>query len=116
MAIYAIGITPLLDILIKILSSSDTTTTMVAFADDITGAGKISTLKKWWNKLCDICPKFGYFPQPSKSWLIVKENHLTTASEVFEDTTPISKLQHPDNGTWVQLLEMQYIRKNTAVK
>ena len=26
---------------------------------------------------------FGYFPEPTKSWLIVKENHKTKAEEIF---------------------------------
>ena len=32
-----------------------------------------------------ICFSFGYHPNPSKTWLLTKEQHLETAKEVFED-------------------------------
>ena len=50
----------------------DDDTKMVAFADDLTGVGKLTTLKNWLDTLYSIGPKFGYEPQPTKSWLIVK--------------------------------------------
>ena len=33
-----------------------------------------------------ICPNYGYYPQPIKSWLIVKENKLEEAVRVFGGT------------------------------
>ena len=45
----------------------------MAFADDITGIGDLKRLKEWWLKVIDIGPKFGYYPEPTKSWLIVKK-------------------------------------------
>ena len=45
---------------------------MVAFADDLTGAGNLEQLHMCWMKLLDIGPKHGYFAKPEKSNLIVK--------------------------------------------
>ena len=44
-------------------------------------------LNKWWKELNDCGPKFGYFPKPSKTVLIVKNNNMIQhAEEVFKDT------------------------------
>ena len=51
----------------------DNTTKAVAYLDDLTAAGTIIRLSKWWETLCRLGPKFGYFPEGSKSWLIVKK-------------------------------------------
>ena len=59
---------------------------MVGFADDITAPGEISELRQWWDHLLEIGPAYGYFPQPAKFWLIVKETKVTDAREVLEGT------------------------------
>ena len=49
---------------------------MVAFADDFSAAGKLTSLLQWWTILLEVGLKFTYFPEPAKSWLIVKpETH-----------------------------------------
>ena len=49
---------------------------MVAIADDFSAAGKLKSLLQWWTTLLKVEPKFGYFPEPAKSWLITKpETH-----------------------------------------
>ena len=55
-------------------------------ADDATEAGKIIQLKNWWKTLCMLGPKFGYYPEASKSWLIVEEKAKQRAFTVFKDT------------------------------
>ena len=80
MAVYATGITPLLNDLMSILAEQDK---MAAFADDITATGKCRSLRTWWDNLATQGPHFGYFPQPKKSWLIVKEHNLADAVESF---------------------------------
>ena len=35
-------------------------TKMVAYADDFSVAASFSSLKYWWNTLCEYGPKFGY--------------------------------------------------------
>ena len=49
---------------------------MVAIAEDFSAAGKLKSLLQWWTTLLKVEPKFGYFPEPAKSWLITKpETH-----------------------------------------
>ena len=81
MAIYAIGTTPLLDLLAESTEERET-----AFADDITAAGKIDGLRKWLDELTTIGPPFGYFPKPSRSWLIVKPERYDEAVAIFNGT------------------------------
>ena len=58
----------------------------VAFADDLTVAGKLSTIKDYWNQLRSIGPKYGYFPKASKSYLMVKEDQLPNATTLFDNS------------------------------
>ena len=43
-------------------------------------------LREWWNKIVENGPAFGYFPKPSKSWLIVKDEHKERAERIFANT------------------------------
>ena len=56
----------------------------VAYADDLTGGGKLKGLRKWLDAIVEKGPMFGYNAEPSKSWLIVKEEKLEEAESVFE--------------------------------
>ena len=67
---------------------------LVAYANDFTAAGSIASLKYLWDTLYKIEPTFGYFPQASKTWLIVKSNYLTKATEVFTN----NKIQITSSG------------------
>ena len=62
MAAYALGLTPLLDH----LQSLKRSVKHVAFADDLTGAGKLKEIKIRWDTLIIEGPKYGYYPKPSK--------------------------------------------------
>ena len=53
------------------------------YADDSSAAGELYEMKKWWDKLGVVGPKYGYFPLANKTVLIVKEEHLTKAQEAF---------------------------------
>ncbi len=39
------------------------------YADDATAVGKITELRKWWDKLTTAGPGYGYFPKASKTCL-----------------------------------------------
>ena len=55
----------------------------VAFADDFTIAGKIEGIRSYWELLQQVGPLYAYFPKPSKSYLVVKEQYLENATETF---------------------------------
>ena len=86
MAIYAIGITPLIMMMIELVTIRRGDIKMVAFADDFSAAGKLASLLQWWTTLLEIGPKFGYYCEPKKSWLITKLETHALAKEVFETT------------------------------
>ena len=84
MAMYAIGTRPLLDILND--RTDPSACQQVWYADDSAAAGKLREIKKWWDILFEIGPKFGYFPNASKTILIVKDSQYDLATELFKDT------------------------------
>ena len=67
MAMYAIAVNPLIHRL------KHDTTKQIWFADDATAGGKFNNLREWWDCLINIGPEYGYFPNASKTWPIVKE-------------------------------------------
>jgi hypothetical protein len=83
MAIYALAITPL----IKSLSQEvPNHAKQVWFADDSTSAGKLSALKRCWQHLTAVGPGYGYYPNPSKTTLVVKAEYVHHATALFQDT------------------------------
>lgn len=79
MPMYALATIPL----IRKLEGDNT---QVWYADDAAAAGKITALRKWWDELTASGPKFGYFPNASKSWLVTKQAFLSDASSTFAGT------------------------------
>ena len=45
--------------------------------------GKLDVLRGWWDKLEVLGPSFGYYPNPSKTWLITKEENLNLAIDIL---------------------------------
>ena len=87
MAMYAIVITPLIMMLLKLTKKfPNKQTEMVAFANDSSAGGPLSNIKKWWKALCNLGPMFGYNPEASKRWLIVKTQLLKEAAKVLKNT------------------------------
>ena len=85
MAMYAIGIRPLIDMLHQ--NTDNLKCQQVWYADDSSCAGHLSEIKQWWNLLNQAGPKFGYFPKDSKTILIVKnKENFELAKELFKDT------------------------------
>ena len=80
MSMYAIAIMPLIRKL-----DAFSSVTQVWFADDATAGGKLE--KAWWEMLLDgTRPDFGYHPNATKSWLIMKEESLEQAAKTFHCT------------------------------
>ena len=47
---------------------------------------KLSIIKSWWDEVQSCGPSFGYYANPSKSWLIVKPEAEDFARSIFVDT------------------------------
>ena len=86
MGAYALGILPLIHFLLEFISINHLSAKEVAFADDFIVAGKLTSIRDYWGKLTVLGPKYGYFPKASKSYLIVKEDKLGEARNVFNDS------------------------------
>ena len=83
MPLYAIAITPLNEL---IKNSQTNSVRHVAFADDLSGAGKLIDLRVWWENITTHGPLLGYYPRWDKSWLVVKPHLLDAAKEIFTGT------------------------------
>ena len=82
MSFYDLGTATLLNYLISSPNIKN-----VCLADDITGAGTLVNLKKWWSTIISEGSKFGYYVNEGKSWLIVKnKNLLNKAQQIFSNS------------------------------
>ena len=79
MAMYAIGTLPLIAQLQGIVKQC-------WYADDSATGGDLCSLRKWWDLLLLLGPRYGYFPNGAKSWLVVKEGVEDAARKVFADS------------------------------
>ncbi len=90
MPAYTVGIAPLLKMIQvredDVSTASDEKVKHAAYADDLGGAGVLGYLRTWWNKVVHFGPLLGYYPKASKSWLVVKEDRMDAAREIFADT------------------------------
>ena len=69
----------------KGVKTSKTHIKQVWYADDAAGEGQITHLSSWWDDLCTNGSLFGYFPKPSKTWVIVKPEYEEQAKKAFPD-------------------------------
>ena len=81
MSLYAISLQPLITLL-GIRSSAK----QCWYADDATGAGALTDIRKWWDELLAAGPAIGYYPNAKKCWLVVKPEKLKEANDVFAGT------------------------------
>ena len=79
MAMYAIGIQPLIHKLDGIAKQS-------WYADDSAAASGLVQIRKWWDTLNELGPIYGYLPNGSKTHILAKPQHLNKAREIFKDT------------------------------
>ena len=89
MAMYAIGILPL----IQKLHEHCQATKQVWFADDATAAGTCESLRQWWDFLSTEGPKYGYYPNATKTYLIIKEAYQPIAQRIFTNTNIVITCQ-----------------------
>ena len=68
MGFYTVGAKPLISSLAEAVDKEKCK--QAWYADDSSAVGKLSEVKKWWNIINNLGPKFGYFPKASKLILI----------------------------------------------
>ena len=83
MYMYAIGMMPLVD------KAEQAGTIQSWFADDSAAASVLRRLRRSWDILASDGPAYGYFPNASKSILVVKERCYREAVELFSDTSVV---------------------------
>ncbi len=79
MPMYALATIPLIDKLPRDV-------TQIWYADDASAIGSLTSLRAWWEELSTHGPKYGYYANASKTWLVTKENAQSEASEIFSGT------------------------------
>ena len=79
MAMYAIATVPLIHHL-------QHEVIQVWYADDAIAGGKLTNLRSWWDQLVQCGHEYGYHANTNKTWLMVKEEHLTQAKTLFADS------------------------------
>ena len=58
----------------------------VWYADDASALGTITNLRECWENLARMGLGFEYFPNPSKTWLVMKVEYFSKAAAAFEGT------------------------------
>ena len=79
MAMYAIGTQPL-------IRKLDGISNQAWYADDSAAGSNLEGLRRWWDILKEIGPLYGYYPNGSKTHVLVKSQHSEAANEIFEGT------------------------------
>jgi len=59
--------------------------TQLWYVDDASASGSLPELCNWFNLLCSHGPSFGYYPEPTKSFVIVNEQWMGEAAAIFGD-------------------------------
>ena len=80
MAFFALASVPL----IKATATENVTQTW--FADDAASGGKLKRLRSWWDRIVNLEPTYGYFPNAEKTYLVVKPEKRDEASTIFFGT------------------------------
>ena len=86
MAFYALGIKPLVaDLAVNCCSTVNCKQSW--YADDSAASGRLQYIRHWWDRLNEAGPKYGYFPNPGKTVLLLKNpDDLPEARALFEGT------------------------------
>ena len=79
MPMYALATIPLIK---KLKGNSK----QIWYADDAAAIGKLADLRVLWDHLTREGPDFGYFPNPSKTWLVTKEGCHAAELSTFDGT------------------------------
>ena len=86
MALYALSVIPLINKCRNTATTNCSAATQIWFADDAAAGGQLEALHHFWTLLTQHGPAYGYFPKPSKSFLVVKPGRNANAERVFSGT------------------------------
>ena len=109
---YAISTAPL----IQCLGTENVK--QVWFVDDASAVGNLQALRRWWDHLTIIGPEYGYYPNASKTWLIVKEKCYNEAQAVFQGSgVSITKegKRHLGAAIGAENFKEEYIKEKVSV-
>ena len=73
--------------MIPLIKTVDSECRQAWYAGDAVAVGKIADLNSWWDRLTNLGPDFGYFPNATKTWLITQEDFPTNAISSFVGTS-----------------------------
>ena len=111
MAMYAIAITPLIN------RRNNGESKQIWYADDATAGGSISHLKAWWDNISTIGPDYGYYPNASKTWFIVKEAKLEEAESQSHGTglsITVEEKRHLGAALGTSSFAESYVRRKVS--
>ena len=74
MIFYATGVKPLVDELHKCINKDICIQSW--YADDSSAIGELREIRKWWQRLSTLGPRYGYYPKASKTNLVLKDPSL----------------------------------------
>ena len=60
-----------MNLLDTVINSTENQVGVLAYGDDFSAAGKLDDLRKGWDTLAIVGPKFAYYPEPTKAWVVV---------------------------------------------
>jgi hypothetical protein len=88
MAFYAVGVLPL----IRALKRDDAIrgVLQVWYADDSSAADNVNKLIEWFQRLIELGPDFGYFPEPQKSVVVVKPTEVEGVQQLMQEAFPVN--------------------------
>ena len=86
MGAYALSILPLIKFLFEFINLNKKNSKKVVFVDGFSVAGSLKNFKDYWDKLTAVGPKCGYFPKPTKSYLLIKEEQLMEVQNLFANS------------------------------
>ena len=78
MMMYAIAVLPLIQALVDRDKWDQNW-----YADDSACSAELPRLREWFDKLCEMGPDFGYYPEPEKTILVVDSKDKTVADRLF---------------------------------
>ena len=80
MFMYAIGTLPLIHSLRDPSRWSE-----ICYADDVSAGDSLEDIHEWFSLVCSRGPAFGYFLEPSKSYVVIGKHRRTKAENLLHD-------------------------------